>query len=127
MLIARANPWFCLGLAFLWLALSAVAPARPDALPAVPQIVFSSLVLYALLLSATFVTAATVPSEESGRRVHPARRADHPAEAEHALAEGGLPGVHVRQDADSLLHPLPSRFYYRTVSGTWQGITRADL
>ena len=75
MLIARANPWFCLGLAFLWLALSAVAPARPDALPAVSQIVFSSLILYALLLSATFFTAATVPPEESERRVHPAIRA----------------------------------------------------
>ncbi len=72
MLIARANPWLCLGVAFVWLGFVAFAPQPPpgahQALPSLPQIVVSSLIQFVLLFSATFVTAATVPwSRDDGR------------------------------------------------------------
>ncbi len=62
MLVARANPWICLGVAFVWLGLVAFAPQPPQGvLPSLPAIVFSSLFQFALLFSATFATAASVP------------------------------------------------------------------
>ncbi len=62
MLIARANPWICLTVAFVWLGLVAFAPQPPPgALPSLPAIVFSSLFQFALLFSATFATATSVP------------------------------------------------------------------
>ena len=62
MLIARANPWICLAVAFVWLGLVTFAPQPPQgALPSLSAIVFSSLFQVALLLSATFATAMSVP------------------------------------------------------------------
>ena len=62
MLIARANPWICLSVAAVWLGLVAFAPQPPaDALPSLPAIVFSSLIQFALLFSATLATATSVP------------------------------------------------------------------
>ena len=61
MLVARANPWICLGLSFAWIALAALAPAPHDvAVPPVTQIVVSNLIMYAVLLVAVLLTAATV-------------------------------------------------------------------
>ena len=68
MLIARANPWLCLGVAFVWLGLVAFAPQQPVVLPSLPQIVFSSLFQFVLLLSATFATAASVPRRRENVR-----------------------------------------------------------
>ena len=74
MRIGRANPWFCLGLAFVWLVLEVLSPARSEGVPTVLQIVVSTLFLYVLLLSAVVCTAATVPADDSPRRPGPATR-----------------------------------------------------
>jgi membrane protease YdiL (CAAX protease family) len=61
MLVARANPWICLGLSFAWIALAALSPARHDvAALSVAQIVISNLVMYAVLVVAVLATAGTV-------------------------------------------------------------------
>ena len=60
-LMARANPWVCLGLAFAWLGLSAVSAPPKGFVPTLSQIVTSQSILHFLLLSATVFTAATVP------------------------------------------------------------------
>ncbi len=61
MLVARANPWICLGLSFAWIALAALGPAHDaTAIPSVTQIVLSNLVMYSVFLVAVLLTAATV-------------------------------------------------------------------
>ncbi len=75
MLIACANPWICLGLALFWLVLTFLAPTQSMVLPTLSQIVASSLFLYALLLSATLLTAASVPVAEKERHANLAVRA----------------------------------------------------
>ena len=77
MLITRANPWLCLGVAFVWLGLVAFAPQQPAGLPSLPQIVFSSLIQFILLFSATFVTAASVPRHRDDARKGFAARGWH--------------------------------------------------
>lgn len=71
MLIARANPWICLGLAAVWLALAVVSPAKPDFTPALSQIIASQLILHFMLLSATLLTAATTPRSRDDAQCPP--------------------------------------------------------
>ena len=77
MLIERANPWICLGLATIWLALSVISPPQPGFTPTLSQIIFSQIILHFLLLSATFLTAATVPPSKDDRRGNPFARTMH--------------------------------------------------
>ncbi len=82
MLIARANPWICLGLAFFWLVLTFSASTPPDSPPTLPQVFCNFFFLYILLLSATFCTVATVAPENlpagagGGSRIWKVFRAD---------------------------------------------------
>ncbi len=71
MLIARANPWICLGLATIWLVLSVLSPPPPDFVPTLQQIIFSQIILHFLLLSATMLTAATTPRDTGNERSGP--------------------------------------------------------
>ena len=71
MLIARANPWICLGLASFWLALSVISPPPPGFMPTLPQIIFSQVILHFLLFSATMLTAATTPRDADNVRSGP--------------------------------------------------------
>ena len=77
MLIERANPWICLGLATIWLALSVISPSRPGFTPTLQQIIFSQLILHFLLLFATFLTAATAPLTKDDRGGNPFARTMH--------------------------------------------------
>ena len=70
MLIERANPWICLGLATVWLALSVISPPQPGFTPTLSQIIFSQIILHFLLLTATVLTAATVPPSNDDRGVN---------------------------------------------------------
>ena len=76
MLIANATPWICLTLALIWLAGASLMPSPPPAEPSVLQIVLSGFVTVLPLLSAVFLTAATVPRAE-GRRTTPFAWARH--------------------------------------------------
>ena len=70
MLVARANPWICLGLSFAWIALAALNPSRQTAaLPSVTEIAVSNIVMYAVFLAAVFSTAATVRDGATRRAV----------------------------------------------------------
>ena len=70
MLVARANPWICLGLSFAWVALAALNPAQNAAvIPSATQIALSNLVMYAVFLAAVVFTAATVRDRATGRAV----------------------------------------------------------
>ena len=70
MLISRANPWICLGLAFAWLAIAALSPPPEGFVPSLSQIVTSQFILHFLLLGATVFTAATAP-RDSGAKTNP--------------------------------------------------------
>ena len=68
MLIERATPWICLGLATIWLSLSIISPPQPGFIPSLSQVIFSQIILHMLLLSATMLTAATTPLAHGERR-----------------------------------------------------------
>ena len=71
MLIARANPWICIGLAAIWFALSIVYPPQQGFTPTLSQIIVSQLFLHFLLLSATVLTATTTPRDVHAEKTAP--------------------------------------------------------
>ena len=77
MLIERANPWICLGLATIWLALSVISPPQQEFTPTLAQIILSQIVLHFLLFSASIMTAATASRNLKDSRRNPFAWAIH--------------------------------------------------
>ncbi len=67
MLIERANPWVCLGVAFAWLALSLLSPPNPEAVPSLSLIVASNFAMHAMLVATVLLAAATVALQGRSR------------------------------------------------------------
>ena len=104
MLISRANPWICLGLASIWLAFAIVSQPQPDFTPSLSQIIVSQLILHLMLLSATVLTAATTRRDSDEDDAGPLAwtfhvlrndifRVPHGASFPRVLRQGLLAGV----------------------------------